>query len=228
MTSYLDEQCVISAISWFASVSGCWIFPIEIKSVEFVLAKVADCWFHQIVTHVSISNQFGETVGCFVPATDGQQRFQFLVVSFQSIEFRISTCNAMRSRVGWIFWSINSFGLVRCQWKQRKKANLCQYLAICRRALAWNHWWILQKRRWDACKGTDWCFPGQIWPSRAGRPTSWCSSTLLALDCCTRSFQALRVHYTLCCYQMYVSMNLNARSWRIAASNLILMHVRDK
>ena len=96
VVTYFDEEGVIGAVGRVAAVAGRRILPVEIEAVEFVLAQVADGRFDEIVTHVGIGHKFGEAVGRFVPAADGQQRFQLLVVSLQSVEFGVSACTPSR------------------------------------------------------------------------------------------------------------------------------------
>lgn len=55
-----------------------------------MLAQVLDGRSDQVLTGFRVGHQLGEASRTFVPATDGQQSSQILIVSFESVEFGVA------------------------------------------------------------------------------------------------------------------------------------------
>lgn len=88
---YLDKLCIIFSVGWFTAVARCRVFPVEIEAVEIMLTQELDGRSDQILTGLWVGYQFGEALGPFVPATDGQQSPQVLVVRLETVEFGITS-----------------------------------------------------------------------------------------------------------------------------------------
>lgn len=88
---YLDELCVIGAVRFFAAVSRSRVLPVEIQAVKVVLAQVLDGGLGEVLARLRVGDELREARRALVPAADGQQRPQVLVVRLETVEFRIAT-----------------------------------------------------------------------------------------------------------------------------------------
>ncbi len=88
---YLNKYCVILSVLRLSSISCRRIFPVEIQSVKIILAEESDRAADESFPAGRICDERTESSRTFVPASDGEQRLQVAVVSFQGGKLTVTT-----------------------------------------------------------------------------------------------------------------------------------------
>ena len=84
MLAYSDKLGVVVSILWLAAVSERGVFPIQVQAVEAVLSQKPDGRLDELPPAGGVGHHGTEALGALVPAADGEEGLQVLVVSLQT------------------------------------------------------------------------------------------------------------------------------------------------